>query len=392
MKKLYQLNFKQSNWRKTFILVLWLIFIVIIAYPQIAKAEIKFLPQVKIPGFKETEIKEKTLAYYISSFYKWSVTAVAILAVIMIMISGLQWIFSAGNPPAIAKAKDQMMSAILGLILVLICIPLLKMINPALVRLSSFEIPEIARVEIENIDYKIYLPLTYWAPDISKGENRDYIEKASPSELSFCLYQPGGKLADDKSGTGANMGGKRSIFIVVYFEGKRGVENVAIKGYWGLQNSQNKFSLCKKDDGCGGGDDGWQASIRDVKKDECKFYGFSECTKVVLYKKDALEWDGKRGRLNDPDLDTQTYGDFEINFEILSKKNEFKSIKAKKSFAQTCGLLTAYCEEGYAGKNKCCKNKIKINDRDSYYLFCTASDRCPPGWDEEDDKYTYCGI
>jgi hypothetical protein len=147
MKKLYQLNFRQSNWRKTFILVLWLIFIVIIAYPQIAKAEIKFLPQVKIPGFKETEIKEKTLAYYISSFYKWSVTTVAILAVIMIMISGLQWIFSAGNPPAIAKAKDQMMSAILGLILVLICIPLLKMINPALVRLSSFQIPEIAGIE-----------------------------------------------------------------------------------------------------------------------------------------------------------------------------------------------------------------------------------------------------
>jgi hypothetical protein len=143
MKKLYQLNFKSSNWRKIFILVLWLIFIVIIAYPQIAKAEIKFFPQIKIPGFEETEIKEGTLAHYISSFYKWSVTVVAILAVIMIMISGLQWIFSAGNPPAIAKAKDQMMSAILGLILVLICIPLLEMINPALVRLSSFEIPEI---------------------------------------------------------------------------------------------------------------------------------------------------------------------------------------------------------------------------------------------------------
>jgi hypothetical protein len=284
------------------------------------------------------------------------------------------------------------MSAILGLILVLICIPLLKMINPALVRLSSFEIPEIARVEIENIDYEIYLPLTYWAPDISKGENRDYIEKASPSELSFCLYQPGGELADDKSGTGANMGGKRSIFIVVYFEGKRGVENVAIKGYWRLKNSPNKFSLCNRDDGCGGGDDGWQASIYYPKNEECSWYGFSECTKVVLFKKDALEWRGKRGILNDPDLDTQTYGDFEINFEILSKKNEFKSIKDKESFAQTCGLLTAYCEEGYAGKNKCCKNKIKINDRDSYYLFCTASDRCPPGWDEEDDKYTYCGI
>jgi hypothetical protein len=86
---------------------------------------------------------------------------VAILAVIMIMISGLQWIFSAGNPPAMAKAKDQMMSAILGLILVLICIPLLKMINPALVRLSSFKIPAIAPREEYARDPKVFYDLIW---------------------------------------------------------------------------------------------------------------------------------------------------------------------------------------------------------------------------------------
>lgn len=123
-------------------------------YPYVIHAQeekekvIKFIPEIKIPGFEETEIGEKTLGKYIASFYKWAVTTLAILAVVIIMISGLQWIMAAGNPPAIQKAKAQMTSAIIGLVLVLLCIPILKMINPALVRLSTFKIPGIKRIEV----------------------------------------------------------------------------------------------------------------------------------------------------------------------------------------------------------------------------------------------------
>jgi hypothetical protein len=145
-----EIKFKNKS---TILLLLMTVIYFFLNFPLLTTAEgLIFRPQIGIPPElkvgEEYPVGAKTLGNYIKSFYQWSITAVAILAVIMIMISGLQWIFSAGNPPAIAKAKDQMISAILGLILVLICIPLLKMINPALVRLSTFEIPEIIRSSV----------------------------------------------------------------------------------------------------------------------------------------------------------------------------------------------------------------------------------------------------
>jgi len=392
MKKLYQLNFKQSNWRKIFNLVLWLIFIVIIAYPQIAKAEIKFLPQVNIPGFKETEIKEKTLAYYISSFYKWSVTTVAILAVIMIMISGLQWIFSAGNPPAIAKAKDQMMSAILGLILVLICIPLLKMINPALVRLSSLNIPTIIPKEeetgIKMVLYLIPSEKYYSAITISEIEE-------NKSGLHFCL---GGN-----SDTGAEdyKGGPRAIVAIIFFQNNKRYENVAIKGFWEWKNeeTQEKLSICKKEDGCGDGDDGWDFTIHDRLQNECNLVGFkAPCSAVKAGKSDAIKWVGKRGRFGDPDVVSQMKGDFELKVTMFSRKNEFPEQTESLVFHQTCGIgVERECKGG--GKKYCCKEKKEAERgwKGYYYEFhCSLALPCQDrnkNWEEQKDKKKeYCNI
>lgn len=122
-------------------------------------AQIKFTPQIPIPGMPEIkEVDEWTLAIYVSSFYQWSVTAIAIIAVVIIMISGIQWILAAGNPPAIQKAREQMMSAIIGLVLVLLAIPILRMINPALVARRTFKVPRIVSIVQACKD----LPETDW--------------------------------------------------------------------------------------------------------------------------------------------------------------------------------------------------------------------------------------
>ena len=118
--------------------------LLLVATPVLA--QIPFVPQIPIPGMPSvTKVGERTLADYISSFYQWSITAIAIITVVVIMISGLQWIMAGGNPPTIQKAREQMMSALIGLVLALLAIPILRMINPALVRLETFNIPMIIR-------------------------------------------------------------------------------------------------------------------------------------------------------------------------------------------------------------------------------------------------------
>jgi hypothetical protein len=115
--------------------------------------EIKFKPQINIGNFiagQETNVTGLTFANYIVNFYTWSVRAIAILAVIMIMVAGFKWMTSAGNAPAINQAKDQMISAIIGLVLALGANLLLYSINPALVKLKPIKPTPIATIYLKS--------------------------------------------------------------------------------------------------------------------------------------------------------------------------------------------------------------------------------------------------
>ena len=120
--------------------------------------------QIAIPGitdsctYKVEDINKKeviktcnyvssNLPDYVKKFYNFAVGAIAILAVIMIMIAGLQWIFAAGNPTTITTARSNITSAISGLVLILFSYVLLYTINPNLVNLSLTKVDPIGRVE-----------------------------------------------------------------------------------------------------------------------------------------------------------------------------------------------------------------------------------------------------
>jgi TRAP-type C4-dicarboxylate transport system permease small subunit len=55
----------------------------------------------------------------ISCIYQTIVVVSGILALLMIVIGGFQWLTSAGNEQAIKGAKEKIFSAILGLVIVL---------------------------------------------------------------------------------------------------------------------------------------------------------------------------------------------------------------------------------------------------------------------------------
>ena len=131
--------------------------------------------QIAIPGitdsctYKVEDINKKeviktcnyvssNLPDYVKKFYNFAVGAIAILAVIMIMIAGLQWIFAAGNPTTITTARSNITSAISGLVLILFSYVLLYTINPNLVNLSLTQPKPIAGIEQG----------TFWCMDLNE--------------------------------------------------------------------------------------------------------------------------------------------------------------------------------------------------------------------------------
>ncbi|MBU1148623.1 pilin [Patescibacteria group bacterium] len=83
--------------------------------------EIYFTPQAPIPGVFEGPqlVDGSLLSRYLRSFYVYFVWIVGILATVMIMWSGIQWITAAGDASKVTNAKATMNGAIIGLALTL---------------------------------------------------------------------------------------------------------------------------------------------------------------------------------------------------------------------------------------------------------------------------------
>ncbi|MBU0596613.1 pilin [Patescibacteria group bacterium] len=75
------------------------------------------------------------IADYFQYLYRYSIGVAGLLAVIMIIVAGFQWITSGGNTSTIGKARTRITRAIIGLLLVVGAYTILNTINPALVNL-----------------------------------------------------------------------------------------------------------------------------------------------------------------------------------------------------------------------------------------------------------------
>jgi len=156
-----------KNIKKIFsFIILILICLVIFGFSMKPVFAQLFKPQIGIGNFTagtEINVAPSTFTNYLVSFYNWSIRAIAILSVIMIMIAGFKWVTSAGNAPAISQAKDQMISAIIGLILALGANFILYSINPALTRLKSLNITPIEKIELMwNVNFPVGIKEWYW--------------------------------------------------------------------------------------------------------------------------------------------------------------------------------------------------------------------------------------
>jgi len=109
--------------------------------------------QINIPGvtyeFEDkvtgiTRYYVKDLACYIAGFYRYFAIVSGILATVMMMFGGFKYVTSFGNPTRISDAKDNIVSATVGIIIVLGSYLLLFTINPALVDLKMPKVTSIS--------------------------------------------------------------------------------------------------------------------------------------------------------------------------------------------------------------------------------------------------------
>jgi len=91
--------------------------------------------EVPIPGLKTTTLP--ALPDYIVAIFNFSLMIIGIIVFGALIYGGFRYLTSAGSPTAMADAKDQIFSALLGLIILLCSYLILTTINPELVILGE---------------------------------------------------------------------------------------------------------------------------------------------------------------------------------------------------------------------------------------------------------------
>jgi len=92
-------------------------------------------PEVPIPGLQTTCLP--ALPAYIVAIYNFALMVIGIICFGALLYGGLRYLTSVGKPAAIGDARDQIFSAILGLIILFSAYLILRTINPELVILRE---------------------------------------------------------------------------------------------------------------------------------------------------------------------------------------------------------------------------------------------------------------
>lgn len=102
--------------------------------------------KLNIPIGSLTEVSD--IPTYINTVYTWLLPAAALIAVVMMMLGGLQYVMSRGKEKYISKSKERITNAITGLVLLLSVFVILNLIDPRLTLLNTLQIPMIKEVTI----------------------------------------------------------------------------------------------------------------------------------------------------------------------------------------------------------------------------------------------------
>lgn len=138
--------------------------------------------QIKIPGLTYSDIAQSNengeiylyipfLGQYLATVYRYLVIAAGVIAVIVIIVAGIQWTASGGNSSTIESAKNKIIGAITGLCLAVGSYIILYTINPDLVAFRSLKIQYLVgqNIEGDHGETTDYTGVTVTANDIASA-------------------------------------------------------------------------------------------------------------------------------------------------------------------------------------------------------------------------------
>ena len=107
-----------------------------------ANAETTYKLLAPLPGGSVEVPVDTGFSLYAAELFRFLLSAAVILALVMLVIGGVEYVGSAGNTSLLGDAKGRMLNALLGLLLALSSWLILNLINPDLVDFGLM-IPEI---------------------------------------------------------------------------------------------------------------------------------------------------------------------------------------------------------------------------------------------------------
>jgi len=169
--------------------------IVLLSIPSPSSAtEVKFKPQVELPGFGEYTFNKtdgtRPIGLYIKAIYKYAIGIVGILAAVVLMFGGILWLTAGGNSERISNAKSWIGASLTGLVLAMASYMILSMINPDLVVFKTKEIQNVEKKDylIENWYYEKYSSLFTSNQIIGPFNTEQECEDARDAEVDFLTY------------------------------------------------------------------------------------------------------------------------------------------------------------------------------------------------------------
>lgn len=130
------------------------------------------------------------LGEYIDAMYRLLIPAAAIIAVVLLMISGLQYMMAGGRQEAIAKAKDRMQKTVIGLVLILLAYSIAYLIDPGLTSFDALRVPRVRPVlfidpnsSCETLSQYFRIDPEGSASDQQCGDKGELIEKIVEEDI-----------------------------------------------------------------------------------------------------------------------------------------------------------------------------------------------------------------
>ncbi len=117
---------------------------------------------VEIPGLTEEEleasvttdeqgnIETNLIGVYVNAVFMYGIVVATIVAVVILMIAGFQYMTAGGNKKGVTQAKERIRNTVIGLILLLSCYSIAFLIDPRTTRFSP--------LSLQNIDAIEYFP------------------------------------------------------------------------------------------------------------------------------------------------------------------------------------------------------------------------------------------